>query len=603
MKRALVASAFKPQPTTVIFFGAIKIEITRTISYTVKTDNHVFLIYWGMNYMLKFKNAFYLGVGLICALVFNQCSGFNAAQFGSASLGSNVFSSIQCTPGSSAKFPRRAWRLTGQQYINTVKTLFPSVQNVNNPFKNEASPGAFANNSNGLNLGKLLTENLINENEKIGPAAVSSLQQTYSCLGGNVDSACATQVVKGLTPRLFRRILTATETSSYAQFLVKSVADYGTQNGISAFVQALLLSPNFLFRYEVGDRATGMLDPYEKAALISYSASDNVPDDELMAAAEAGALQTRDQVRNHFVRLARKSGRYELFVDFFRQYLHYDAAASKVKDSGLFPQFNATVAQALVNETDALIVELLKSGAGSIKEFLSTDMIMTQSSTASFYNQNPGSFSSGALTKTRDSNRAGLLTQPSFLVSVGSQTRTSPVKMGALIRMSLLCTPVPEAPPGIAPLEDVSVTEYPTQRARLAVHNRPVCASCHKYMDSIGLGFENFDAVGAIRTTENGQPVDDSGEISYTNSSLDGPFKGGAALGRKLASSDLVKSCFMQRSYLYVTGQVNEVGSQCFVENVKRTSTSSIDNLDVVQIFAEIFSEFIISPRFGVLEN
>ncbi len=552
--------------------------------------------------MAKLKGSLYLLMGLICALVFNQCSGFNAAQFGSVSLGSNIFSSIQCKVGESTSFPRRAWRLTGPQYVNTIKSIFPSVQTVNNPFKGEAAAGAFSNNSNGLNLGKLLTENLIAENEKLAPAAAASLQQTYSCLNGTVDNACATTVIKGLTPHLFRRVLTATEINSYAQFLVTSVATYGKPNGISTFVQGILLSPNFLFRYEIGDRTTGVLDPYERAALISYSAADNVPDEELLAAAQSGALQTREQVKNQFIRLAKKSGRYELFIDFFRQYLHYDAATSRTKDAAMFPQFNANVAQALVNETDALIVELLKSGTGSIKEFLSTDMIMTQQLTAGFYNQNPGSFQNGVISKTRDANRAGLLTQPSFLASVGSQARTSPVKLGALIRGSLLCTHVPEAPPGIPQLEDVSSTEYPTQRARLAVHTRPACASCHKYMDSIGLGFENFDAVGAIRTTENGYPVNDSGAISYTNSEIDGSFNGGAALGRKLASSDLVKTCFMQRSYLYVTGQVNEAGSDCFIQNVRRASQSSV-NTDVVQVFAEIFAEFLVSPRFGPLEN
>lgn len=552
--------------------------------------------------MRKIKKFLYIFLSLACVIIFNQCSGFNAAHFDSSSLLS-LSSSIQCKPGESSSFPRRAWRLTGQQYVNTVKAVFSSAQNVNNPFNSESSPGAFNNNANGLNLGKLLTSNLIAENEKVAQASVAGLVQTYPCLASAVDAACASSVVKGLTPKLFRKLVSAEELSSYSQFLMSSVSSYGNTDGVSVFVQGLLLSPNFLYRYEVGDRITGYLDSYEKAALISYSSANTAPDAELLSAAQSNSLQTREQIKSHFIRMAKKNNQYDVLIDFFRQYLHYDALTAKTKDTNQFPDYNAQVGQALVNETDALILDLMRSGTGSIKELLSTDTIMVQPLTAKIYAGNYGSLQNGVITRAKDPSRAGLLTQPSFLATMGTPTRTSPVKIGKTIRMSFLCTKVPEAPPGVPTIEELPASTYPTQRAKLAAHMKPVCASCHKYMDPLGLGFENFDAVGTIRTTENGQAVNDSGEVTYTNSDIDGPFNGGAALGRKLASSEVVRACIMKNSFLYVTGQVNENGSECFVENVRRASNYKTDSADMVGVFADLFAEFLTSPRFGALEN
>ena len=550
----------------------------------------------------------------MCPLTFNQCSSSlntnGISTLSSSSENPSAISpsrgiAIKCTtPNVGASFPRRAWRLTGSQYINSVKSAFASVQSVTNPFRVEAVTGAFRNNSDGLNIGLQLTADLIAENEKIGAAAVSGLVTAYPCLASTINLTCSNSVVSSVVSSLFRRPITATELSTYSQFLMSEASLYGNTDGISAFVQASLLSPNFLFRYEIGDRLTGILDPYEKAALISFSAADSAPDAELMDAAKNGALKTTAQIKSHFIRLAKKSNRYETLIDFLQQYLHYSAITTKTKDQALFPNFNVNVAKALVAETDALVIDMMRSGTGTISELLSTDNVMVQPLTASIYAKNASSLPAGTMTKIKDSSRAGILTQPSFLASHGGTKNSSPVQIGKLIRTEILCGKLGRPPVDPPTLDAIPETSFPTQRERLtALHSKGTCYGCHRLMDPIGLGFENFDAVGAIRTTENGYPIDDSGEITYTNSALDGAFNGGAELGRRLASSEVVQSCIMKKSFQFIAGQVGDTGSDCFIEQVRKANNNTTDKADIVGVFADIFTEFLLAPRFGTLEN
>ncbi len=492
-------------------------------------------------------------------------------------------------------FSRRVWRLTGPQYINAVKAAFPGVTTVGNPFANNYASGPYNNNANGLHIGKTLTENLITESEKVSSAAATSLRQTYTCLNSSLTEACVASVVQGLGLRLFRRPLTAKEGVYYGNFLKTSIQNF-VNDGVAVFAQAMLMSPNFLFRYEVGDPVTGLLDNYEKASLISFSAANTSPDSELLEAAKNNELGTAQQIKNQFVRMARKSGDHESVLDFFKQYLHYDLVAAQLKDSILFPDFSPEIGKALVKETDALIVNLLNTGAGTFQELFSTSTVMASPLTAHIY----GVSSSGktSMFQTVDNKRAGLLSQPSFLASVGTPTRTSPVLLGKLIRFSLLCTKVPEPPPDIPSIEESPATVYLTQRAQLAAHSKASCAQCHQFMDPLGFGFEGFDATGKLRTHEGGMPVDDTGAITFTKSAIDGPYKGNKEIADRLSDSEVVQACFLKNSYLYLAGQADETNADCFVKKVQAAGAQGGGLLDN---FGILFGEFLMARRVGTL--
>ncbi len=496
----------------------------------------------------------------------------------------------------STNFPRRVWRLTELQYVNAVKTAFPSVTNIGNPLEGAYASGPFNNNANGLQLNLAVSEKLVNESAKIAKAAAPSIRQSNSCLNNTLTESCIDGLVNSLGLKLFRRPLSESETIHFSNFFKVSTTNFGT-SALDMLIEAMLLSPNFLFRYEVGNSQTGELSQYERASLISFSAANTSPDQTLMNAAQNNQLSSVDQIRSQFIRMAKKSGNYETIVDLMRQYLSYEHVTGQVKDASLFPGFTSQVAESLVRETDALIVDIMSSGNGTFENLFSTDTVMVSPATSQIY-QVDASGRTGMFSTT-ESSRAGLLTQPSFLASVSKPKRTSPVTIGRKIRSLFLCTTIKAPPPGVTELEDLpEEVQVLTQREQLAKHSKSSCFECHKYMDAIGLGFENFDASGAVRTHEAGLPVNDSGEINYTGTDLDQTFHGGAAGASVLAKSELVQACFLKKSYLHLAGQTDETNAECFVKKAMATVN---DSDDLVEIFGAMFGTFLLERRFGTL--
>jgi hypothetical protein len=505
----------------------------------------------------------------------------------------------QTCKGYSSKFSRRVWRLTPSQYVNAVQSAFPGTTGIGNPFEGSFASGPFNNNADGLQMSTPLSEKLFLEAKKISLQVAPKLGTSYPCLSKTLTDPCIDEMVNDLGFKLFRRPLALAETIEFSNFYKTSLEKHGS-SAAEMLIQAMLISPHFVFRYEIGDRSTGLLSGFEKASLISFSAANTSPDSVLLEAAANNQLNSHEQIKAQFVRMARKSGKYEMVIDLFRQYLNYDYVAAQAKDASQFPSFSKAVAETLVKETDALIVDIMNADGGTFQKLLSTDTVKVSPSTAHIYGVN-ASGKSGMFTAQVD-NRAGLLTQPSFIASVATPRRTSPVSIGRKIRFSLLCTPVPAPPPDVVSL-DAAVKDpnkIYTQRELLAVHNAPNCISCHKFMDPIGLGFEGFDAVGAKRTHEAGFIVDDSGAIDYTGTSIDGPFYGAVEVAQRLSESELVEACFMRNTFLYIGGQTQKEGADCFVQKAK---SSIQEGEDLVQVLGSLFATYLLEPRQGDLED
>jgi hypothetical protein len=117
-------------------------------------------------------------------------------------------------------------------------------------------------------------------------------------------------------------------------------------------------------------------------------------------------------------------------------------------------------------------------------------------------------------------------------------------------------------------------------------------------MDPIGFGFEGYDSTGTVRTFEEGYPVDDSGEIRFTNTSLDGPFRGGVELSSKISTSDLVKSCYMKNTFVYLSGIQDAAGAKCFVEKLEQKIDLS-NKKNLMEVAATLFAHFLIAKRVG----
>ena len=159
--------------------------------------------------------------------------------------------------------------------------------------------------------------------------------------------------------------------------------------------------------------------------------------------------------------------------------------------------------------------------------------------------------------------RQGILTRAGFLAAHSDVDSSGPVPRGVFVLNTMLCGPPLAPPPNVPPAPPVAgaIAAHQTTRQRFGMHlNQPSCNGCHTVIDGVGFGFEEFDGMGVHRTTENGSPVDTSGNLLGTD--VDGPFVGVSQLAQKLAASKGVLGCYIKQAYRYAMGQEESASSQ-----------------------------------------
>src|SRR5258708_28722628 len=215
-----------------------------------------------------------------------------------------------------------------------------------------------------------------------------------------------------------------------------------------------------------------------------------------------------------------------------------DQVSTVNKDSSIYPNFTPALAASMAKELDQYFDQILWSGTGSLHEFLTSPQSFLDSSlAATIYNvKAPGS--GFQPTMLDGQTRQGILTRAGFLAAHSDVDSSGPVPRGVFVLNSLLCLPPPSPPANVPPAPPVAgaVAAHQTTRQRFGMHlNQPFCSSCHTVIDGVGFGFEEFDGIGVHRTTENGGPVDSSGNLQGT--AVDGPFVGASELAQKLVGS------------------------------------------------------------------
>ncbi|HEY0706084.1 MAG TPA: DUF1588 domain-containing protein, partial [Polyangia bacterium] len=237
-----------------------------------------------------------------------------------------------------------------------------------------------------------------------------------------------------------------------------------------------------------------------------------------------------------------------LIDNFAGQWLYSRTVDDLKPDPTMFPKFDAPLKAAIRQETEMLFKEIAFSGAPAT-ELLSAKYTFLNDRLAQHYGL--PAVGSTELKKTNvEAKRGGYLGHASVLTFTSHPTSTSPALRGIWVMTDLLCEEIPPPPPGIDTSLPTSMTGA-TLRERLESHrNNPLCSSCHKLMDPIGFGFENYDPVGAYRTTDNGKEIDASGEY------LDGTkFSGLRQLAEKLAADPRFSACMTEKLYTYALGR------------------------------------------------
>jgi mono/diheme cytochrome c family protein len=357
-----------------------------------------------------------------------------------------------------------------------------------------------------------------------GPSKASQ-QKIYACghLNGAHQSTCAARIVTSLARRAFRRPVTQREMQKYVALVRTAQKEEGSfDEGLAVGIQALLVSPDFLFRIErdrparstaASQLGTYKISPHELATRLSYFLWASMPDDDLRRAADTGTLRDPKILAYQVRRMLRDPKSRALAEHFGGQWLQFRALESVTRDREKFPDFEDYLRLSMRRETELFVDHIIREDR-SIFDFIDGRYSYLNERLARHYKVPDivgPAFRRVDLTGTQ---RGGVLTQGSVLTVSSYATRTSPVMRGKWVLDNLLDAPPPEPPADVPNLDDSTIGTSASMRQQLEEHRKnPTCASCHRRMDPLGFGLENFDAVGAWRTEDGKFPIDSSGQL------------------------------------------------------------------------------------------
>jgi hypothetical protein len=293
------------------------------------------------------------------------------------------------------------------------------------------------------------------------------------------------------------------------------------QQGLNVMLKAILVSPQFLFITPAGEAgaSTGIvpLDEHQLASRLSYLLWATMPDDELMALADEGRLHQPAVLDAQVLRLLKDRRSRALFDGFGAQWLGVGGLKRQVFDPAMFPQMTAGMRDSMYDEVRLFFESVVRENKSLIR-FVDGDYTYLNGTLAAVYGlEETVKGPEMRRVHLSDGNRGGVLGMPGVLAATSFPNRTSPVKRGVWVLEQLLGDHVPSPPPDVPALDQQQQTTITslTMRERTELHRtNPVCANCHKVMDPIGFGLENFDAVGRWRDRDsNGKPIDSAGEL------------------------------------------------------------------------------------------
>ena len=471
-----------------------------------------------------------------------------------------------------AAAPLAIRRLTHSQYDHTVRDLLGDQIQPASSFPKEDFIRGFRNQVEGQGVSPLQAEAYGKAAERLARAAFRGGDQRGLVPGtpdSPTDEALAEKFVRQFGRKAFRRPLSDGEARQYRDLLLREAErSQDFYAGAAIVIEAMLQSPHFLFRVERG----GENAQYETASRLSYFLWDTMPDEALFAAAERGELATREQVETTARRMLEDPRARLAFDEFLAQWLRFDRVLGATRDRRRFREFNADIAAAMAEETRRLFNHLAWNDQNFLG-FFTADYTFVNSDLAKLYDLPPPTEEFGRVAYPADSARSGVLGHGSFLVLTSKPSETSPTGRGLFVRNQFLGQEVPPPPPGVNTVLPTVTQDAPlTNRQRLDVHlNSEACANCHRLIDPIGLGLEQFNAIGVFHEkmplqfgsrrggdSRGREPttleldLDTSGYIQGIEGST---FSTPRQLGRLLADSPACHKAIVKQLFRYATGR------------------------------------------------
>jgi hypothetical protein len=335
------------------------------------------------------------------------------------------------------------------------------------------------------------------------------------------ETACARTIISTLARRAFRRPVTPADQRLLLDFFREGRTEGGSFDaGIEAALQRILADPEFIYR---GEREPAGLAPGRSyrigdlalASRLSFFLWSSIPDDELIDVAAQGRLREPAVLERQVRRMLKDRRADALIGNFTGQWLGVRSLRTAEPVVNLFPDFDDNLRLAFQREIELFFGSIVREDR-SVLDLLSASDTFVNERLAKHYgipNIYGPQFRRVTLPSALDSRR-GLLGKGALMTVTSAAARTSPVTRGKWYLQTFLGVTPPDPPPNVPALEEKALDttgnlKTPTMRQTLEAHRRnPVCASCHQIFEPMGLALENFDAVGAWRTLDEGQPID-----------------------------------------------------------------------------------------------
>lgn len=478
----------------------------------------------------------------------------------------------------------RLVRLTHRQYDITVRDLLGIDDVPSIGFQKDPTFQGFDNNAVGLWVNDRLGRDYRRAAEELAAKAVQSPHHLAALMPGCGDASpeCGAKFVQRFGRLAWRRPLAADEQTALEALFARGPellegAHSDFAKGAQLVIEAALQSPHFLYRPEVSSGAPEAgaiaLSPFELASRLSYLLWNSTPTATLLDLAEAGGLQTPEQLRAQAVAMLEDPRARSVVDTFHHQWLDLDHYENITRDETMYPAFTAQVPALMQEETRHFVRDVVLSAKAPFRTLFNASHTFVNQQLAPFYGAQ-GSFAADRFDRVEldPKQRRGLLTQLGFLASHAYTRTDSPIHRGVFVIRKVLCQMIPNPPGDIDPNLPALSATIKTTRQQVDAHTSPAgCTGCHTRINGIGFGFSNYDAAGQYRTTENGEPVDASGAID-----LDGQrrtFGSGVELAELVAGSTEARTCYSLNWVRYAFQRQDAAEDACAIEDLRTSLT------------------------------
>lgn len=478
-----------------------------------------------------------------------------------------------CVSPADALPATRAWRLSPRQYANTLRATFgfeAALDGLPPDVPGGEGWAVFSTGSDGKAVSLEHFRVYQSNAQRLAERLQGEALRAHACLA-QADDGCVEAFVHDYGARAFRRPVTDEELGRHVARFRDNRTRWGAEVATRLALEAMLLSPAHLYRTELGEPreaagATVRLTHHEIAAQLSYGLVDGPPDAELMELAQQGRLHDPAEVRAQAERLLAVPAAQEKLTGFVSEWLRiHDLKTGAVsKDTTVFPAYTPALRDAMVRETETFVARVLFGGEGDLRTLFSANFSYVDRHVGALYGVSAGNEPARVILPPA---RSGILSQPSFLTATTPSDHSSPATRGIALYNRLLCEVVPAAPPGAADSAAGKVfSPEPglTQREHwdYARANARECVGCHGQFVPMGLGLEQFDAIGRHRPEEYGKRIDPRVTIEGMGDELDGDYPDALAFGRRVIESETGRACVAAQFLSFATGRAVDSGRE-----------------------------------------